>query len=136
MVFQDFADDFTHKLPYLLFVSLPIFALLLKLLYRRHKNYYYSDHAIFTLYHYIFSFIVLLLYFAFDVMRDWLDWTILNYIIGALIIYWGLYLLFGMKRFYKQGWGKTIAKFLILDLLGVITLLILFTIFLFLTFIF
>jgi len=136
MVIEDIANEFTHKLPYLLFVSLPIFALLLKMLYVRRKNYYYSDHAIFTLYHYIFSFILLLFYFALDVLRDWLEWKILTYIIVALMVYWGLYLLIGMKRFYKQGWGKTIAKFLLLDLLGFITLLILFTIFLFLTFIF
>lgn len=135
-VVEDIANDFTHKMPYLLFVSLPIFALLLKLLYIRRKDYFYSDHAIFTLYHYIFSFILLLFYFALDVLRDWLQWKIFTYIIVALMVYWGLYLLIGMKRFYKQGWGKTIAKFLLLDLLGFITLLILFTIFLFLTFIF
>jgi hypothetical protein len=46
-----------HKLPYFLFLSLPFFALILKLIYFRRKNFYYSDHAVFTLYHYILSFI-------------------------------------------------------------------------------
>jgi hypothetical protein len=136
MVVEDIANEFTHKMPYLLFVSLPIFALLLKLLYIRRKNFYYSDHAIFTLYHYIFSFILLLFYFGFDVLRDWLGWKIFTFIIVALMLYWGLYLLIGMKSFYKQSWGKTIAKFFLLDLLGFFTLLLLFTIFIFLTFIF
>ncbi|MFN2440519.1 MAG: hypothetical protein ABR503_15045, partial [Chitinophagaceae bacterium] len=52
-------NDFLHKLPYMLFISLPLFALILKLLYIRHKNFYYSDHTIFTLFHYILSFMLL-----------------------------------------------------------------------------
>src|SRR5206468_11488006 len=49
-------EVFLHRLPYMLFISLPFFALILKLLYVRNKGIYYSDHAVFTLYHYIFSF--------------------------------------------------------------------------------
>ncbi|HET7899392.1 MAG TPA: DUF3667 domain-containing protein, partial [Flavisolibacter sp.] len=41
-----YLETFLHKLPYLLFLSLPFFALILKVLYTRRKNFYYSDHAV------------------------------------------------------------------------------------------
>lgn len=72
-----FLDALLHKLPYLLFVSLPFFALLLKLLYIRRKNFFYSDHAVFTLYHYILSFILMLALFGVDALEGWLGWGIL-----------------------------------------------------------
>ena len=53
-----------HSIPQMLFVLLPLFALFLKLLYFRHKNFYYTDHAIFTIHFYIFVFIEMLLIFG------------------------------------------------------------------------
>ena len=49
-------ESILHRLPYMLFVSLPLFALILKLLYIRRKQFYYADHGIFTIHLYIFSF--------------------------------------------------------------------------------
>jgi hypothetical protein len=122
-------DRFTHQFPYMLFVSLPLFALILKLLYRRRKAVYYSDHAVFTLYHYIFSFILLLLYWGFDYLLDKSGWAFFQYLQTALIITWPIYLLLSMKRFYAQGWGKTIIKFLLLNLLGLLAILLIFALF-------
>ena len=129
-------NEFVHKIPYLLFVSLPLFAFLLKLLYYRRKNFFYSDHAVFTLYHYIFSFILLLFYFGLDELEKWSHWGIFKVMIVIVMILWPLYLLIGMKNFYRQRWGKTIFKFLILDILGSLTLMLLFAILIFLSFIF
>ncbi|HEX6334233.1 MAG TPA: DUF3667 domain-containing protein, partial [Flavisolibacter sp.] len=42
---DDLSNRFLHQLPYMLFVSLPLFALWLKLLYMRRKKFVYSDHA-------------------------------------------------------------------------------------------
>lgn len=124
-------DSFAHRLPYILFVSLPFFALILKLLYVRKKNFYYSDHVIFTLYHYIFSFILLLLIAGLGVLKDWLGYGIFGWLILALIILWAVYLYKGMKRFYGQSRSKTIIKFLLLNFLGLISIFILFLAFLF-----
>jgi hypothetical protein len=132
----DLSSEFMHKLPYLLFISLPVFALILKLLYVRRKNFYYSDHAIFTLYHYIFSFILLLFFFGFDALEKWLHWGVFKWIITTLTFFWPLYLLLGMKNFYQQKWGKTLGKFLLVNLLGFVTLLVLFIIFIMLSFVF
>jgi hypothetical protein len=127
-------SDFLHKLPYMLFLSLPFFALLLKLLYVRRKNFYYSDHAIFTLYHYIFSFILLMFMIGIGQLRDWTGFSGLEWMILILVFVWMGYLLIEMKNFYRQGWFKTTVKFLLLDFLGFFVVLLLFIVFLILSF--
>ena len=126
---QVFMETFLHKLPYLLFLSLPFFALILKLLYSRRKAIYYSDHAVFTLYHYIFSFILILVIFGVAALYSWLNWGLLNFLLVLLYLTLPAYLLIEMKRFYGQGWGKTLGKFLLLNVSGLIILLLLFAIF-------
>jgi len=126
-----FLEIFLHKLPYMLFLSLPFFALILKLLYVRHKNFYYSDHAIFTLYHYVFSFILLLLVFGVAYLDDHVGWGIFSFLQALFLIAWPVYLLLEMKNFYGQSWGKTFGKFLLLNFLGVIILIVLFILVLF-----
>jgi hypothetical protein len=133
--FGDFSDTFMHKLPYVLFVSLPVFALILKLLYLRRKEYLYADHVVFTLYHFILSFILLLLFFSIDQLEASLDWGFLNYLGAVIIISIAVFLFRGMKRFYGQGKGKTFIKFALLNLLGLISLLVIMILFIVLSFI-
>jgi hypothetical protein len=118
----EFGSSFLHKLPYVLFVSLPLFALILKLLYVRRKKMLFSEHSIFTLYHYIFSFILLLLYFLLDAMTRWTGWSIFTTISVFVLLSGGIYLFIAMKRFYGQSFGKTLIKFLILNSLGFLVL--------------
>ena len=59
-LWKDVLDRFMHTFPYLLFFSLPLYALFLKLLYVRRKQFYYADHALFLIYLYIFTFLFLL----------------------------------------------------------------------------
>ncbi len=126
---RDLLESFVHRLPYVLFISLPFFALILKLLYIRRKAFYYSDHLIFTLYHYIFSFILLLLIFGITGLKDWSGWGIFDLFIFLLSLVGVIYLYKGMRTFYGQSRGKTIIKYLMLSALGLIALLIVVTIF-------
>jgi len=126
-------QSFVHRLPYMLFLSLPFFALILKLLYTRRKNFYYSDHAIFTIYHYILSFLLLLAIFGVSALLDKLGWGFLVYLIIILLLAWPVYLWLQLKNFYRQGWFKTSVKFLLLNILGFIVVLILFLVFLLLS---
>ena len=128
-----FSEGFLHRLPYLLFFSLPFFALFLKLLYVRRKQFFYSDHAVFTLYHYILSFIVLLLVaFLYD-LQEWLHWEIEGWIVLAFFLVWWFYLYKSMRHFYGQARGKTLTKFLLLNVLGFFLIMLLFLIFVFLS---
>lgn len=126
----ELTESFVHKFPYILFVSLPFFALVLKILYVRKKKLYYYDHAVFTIYQYIFSFILLLIYFILSKMRDWLHWDILRLFAFILLVSGGVYLLLALKRFYLQGWPKTTGKFLLLNIAGLFILILIFILFL------
>lgn len=123
---QKISDSVLHKLPYLLFVSLPFFALILKLLYiRRRKEFYYGDHGIFTIHHYILSFILLLFIFLFNKLNDVTGWNIWNILMILTIIAWPVYLYLAMKRFYRQNIAKTFLKFFLLNITALIVLVIL-----------
>lgn len=121
-----FLETFLHKLPYLLFFSLPFFALLLKLLYSRRQKLFYSDHAVFTLYHYIFSFILLLVIIGVAALRAATGWGLIRVLFVLLLLSWPVHLFLQMKRFYRQPFGKTLGKFLLLNAGGVFILLLLF----------
>lgn len=118
-----------HRMPYILFVSLPFFGLLLKLLYAR-RNVYFSDHMTFTLYHYIFNFILLLLVLGVVRLYERVHWEMLNWVALVLLLSGLLYLYKGMRNFYGQSHGKTLVKFLLLNLLGLVMLTIIFIAFL------
>jgi len=105
-----------HKLPYLLFVSLPLFALMLKLLYIRRKEFYYADHGIFSIHHYILSFILLLLVFLWSKMSEITGWGFWSVFTIITVIAWPVYLFLAMRRFYGQRRLKTFFKFLILNI--------------------
>jgi hypothetical protein len=129
--FGDFVDGLLHKLPYLLFVSLPFFAGILKLLHQKKKEFYYSDHAVFTLHHYIVSFLLILFFLGFTKLENVTGWRFFNFLGLLMFLLWPLYLLVGMKRFYGQPWSTTLGKFLLVNFLGLITLLLLMLVFLF-----
>lgn len=61
--FNELAENFKHKIPQLLFVSLPFFALILMLLFHKRKDLYYADHGIFSIHLYIAYFIFILYLF-------------------------------------------------------------------------
>ena len=121
-----FSEALLHKLPYLLFVSLPFFALILKLLYiRRRKEFYYADHGIFSIHHYILSFILILFALLLDKMQGITGWAIWKWLMIFTIAAWPIYLYLAMKRFYRQGRAKTFFKFLLLNIIGLAILLVL-----------
>lgn len=123
--FGNLVSFLAHRVPYLLFISLPFFALLLKLLYVRRRSFMYSDHAVFTLYHYIFSFILLLFIYLFSWLNDRTGWQLFDWLAVITSLFWPVYLYISMRRFYEQGWMKTFWKFLLLNFLGVFLMLVL-----------
>ena len=123
-------SNFVHQFPKLLFVSLPIFALILRLLYiRRRKQFFYVDHGIFSIHLYIFSFILLLTVMGISGLTNWTGWGWLQWLQLPIWLYSLYYIYKAMRVFYRQGRGKTIVKFLLLNFLAMITIIILFVIF-------
>lgn len=107
---KNLESSFVGNFPKIFFILLPVFALLLKLLYLR-KDFFYSEHLVFSIYYYNFFFLAGSLYMLFT-LSDWTQW--LAVCIGIWI---ALHLLIGMKRMYKQTWGKTVIKYATLSLL-------------------
>lgn len=126
---DDLLERFFHSLPYMLFVSLPLYALFLKLLYVRNKQFYFADHGIFLVYLYIFTFIFLLVFFTLSRISGFAHFSWLSYILILMFLGGVYYAYRSMRNFYEQGRRKTIAKFLIFNILTSVSLLILFTIF-------
>ncbi|HTQ12362.1 MAG TPA: DUF3667 domain-containing protein [Rhizomicrobium sp.] len=97
----------TAWVPRVLFLLLPLFALLLMLFYiRRRKQFYFVDHLIFSLNMHSFVFIALIV--AVGVAQVFDSGLVALAAIAAM----GLYLLIAMKRFYMQNWFWTGLKFL------------------------
>jgi hypothetical protein len=117
----------------MLFISLPFFALILKLLYWGKKRFYYSDHLVFTLYHYIFTFILLLLLSGIGSLKNLLEWDVFTWLMFFLAAYGVYYLYKGLRNFYGERRGRTILKFLILNVLAMIVVTSLLLIFLLFT---
>lgn len=103
---KDFLSIFTDNFSKVLFYLMPFFALLLKLLYIR-RDYYYSEHLVFTVYYYNFFYMAGCIMMLLNQV-PWLGW--LSVLLGFWIYF---YVLFAMKRTYGQPWGKTILKFMI-----------------------
>jgi hypothetical protein len=119
-------DKFLHKFPQMFFISLPFFALLLKLLYRRKKEYYYTEHFIYSLHFYCATFLFILIQMILSSIQEihYLGW--LKYIRIAFFIYMFYYLYRSMRTFYKAGKGKTILKYILLLLMTILLMSILF----------
>jgi Protein of unknown function (DUF3667) len=107
-------DYSIHALPKILFISLPLFALMLYLLYVRHKRFFYVTHIIFTIHLYVFYFIMLLFFFSNDKINESISWwpgTLFGF---AIWLYMYIYLYKAMRRVYAQRRAKTILKYFIL----------------------
>lgn len=129
LLWKGILDKFVHSFPYLLFVSLPLYALLLKLLYVRRKQFYYADHGIFLIHLYIFTFLLLLFFFGFDKLDDITHLGIWG-LLQAILLFFGIFYAYkAMKKFYGQGTAKTLFKFIVFNMLCGIALLILFAVF-------
>jgi Protein of unknown function (DUF3667) len=114
---NEFAEHFSHDIPKMMFIFLPLVALVLQLLYfRERKEFYYVSHGIFVIHFYIVAYILMLI----SIFFNWLDhvshWSVFNYlaIVPLLAIFFYLYK--AMRNFYKQGRGKTIIKFLLFNI--------------------
>lgn len=122
-----------HNFPQMLFVSLPLFAVFFKLLYFRHKEYYFVTHGIYTIHLYIFYFIALLAMILLNELSGITQWAWLTTLAKILIFLLFVYEYKAMRNFYGQGRIKTLVKFILAGMWRFIVIMILFILFLFLS---
>lgn len=131
--FKKIGNAFLHKLPYLLFVSLPLFALILRLLYIRRKQFYFADHGIFTIHFYVFSFLLLLVVFSLNKLEEVTGLGFIDIFIIGLILALIFYLYKALRFFYGQGRFKTLIKLIIIFISSLAMMVALLIFFLFFT---
>jgi Protein of unknown function (DUF3667)/Domain of unknown function (DUF4286) len=103
------------NLPLMMFLLLPFYALLLKLLYIRSGR-YYVEHIIYALHIHSFMFVTLGGVLGWFLTAPWFGYQAAPPDL-LVIAFWGwilLYAWFAMKRMYGQGWWKTTFKYLFL----------------------
>jgi hypothetical protein len=105
---EKFKEHWLHNFPKIMFLLLPMFALILKLVYLRKRKYYY-EHFIYSLHIHSAIFIAilftLLLQFCFTFIMDvksGLNWILIIYIL------WYIYR--SLKIFYESTRRKTLFK--------------------------
>jgi hypothetical protein len=100
------------------FAVLPISGGILFLLYRRRPQNFYVEHLVFLLHYSASSYFFYGLVFFASTLAGGQTAKASAQFIGILLAY--PFLLFAMKYYYKQGWGKTLLKFLIYAILSFI----------------
>jgi hypothetical protein len=111
-------DKFKHLFPQMLFVSLPLFALMLRLLYVRRKQFFYVNHIVFSIHLYCGTFIIILAGIVLNSLADAVnlgtEW------IGFLFFLAGFFYWYkSMRNFYEQRRGKTILKYFLVLFLSI-----------------
>ncbi len=113
--------DFVKKIPNFIFFTMPFFVGLLNLLYRRKKEFAYSDHGIFTMYVFVFTFIFILIVSVINNLV-WKNFSpsFIEYFLVIMLLGYNIYFYKSMLVFYKQSKLKTLFKFLMLMFLNFI----------------
>lgn len=100
---QQYYRKLVRNFSYSLFFFMPVFALILKLLYiRRHQ--FYTEHLIFSIHLHTFAFLNIFFFLWLDYFLDTFWITTL----AALTV--PFYLLIAIKVVYQQGWFRSIIK--------------------------
>lgn len=134
-ILERLSESFLHSFPKILFISLPLFALILQLLYiRRKRQYYYVDHIIYSLHLYCAVFVMGFVLLLFNKISDLPHASWVLYLTIPVWLYMFFYSYKAMRKFYLQRRAKTIFKWLLLNFTALIVMLLLFGIFAFISF--
>ncbi|WP_244506286.1 DUF3667 domain-containing protein [Microbulbifer marinus] len=116
-----FKDAFLSAIPATLFLLLPLFALILWLLYLFQRR-LYMEHLIVALHSHAFLCLAVLLVTLLIDIQEWLQAysiidSLCSWAILLLCLWMPLYLLLMQKRVYAQGWAMTLVKFYVLGVI-------------------
>lgn len=113
-------ENFDHSVPKLMFVLLPLFALLIKWFHSR-KKYYYAQHVIFSIHFHSFLFLLFLFQMLMQMVNSGILSDIIRYLcLAALLVYFFA----ALKKAYAQSAGLAILKGISISLLYIIVLII------------
>ena len=109
---KSFGSAMIGKITWALFFLLPMLAFGLKLIYIR-RGFYYVEHLILGMHVHTFGFILLIGYLIADPYIQTDENQLIALLVITIVI--GLYVLLAQKLYYRQGWIKTILKFILVQ---------------------
>ena len=121
---QAFISAILDDFPKMMFLLLPLFAMTLKLLYLRTKR-LYVEHLIFLLHVHAFAFLILAPLMLVSLIPHIGSARLERGLFVGLVL--PVYVALAMRAVYKQGWHKTLTKFVLLGLGYVVLLVLCFT---------
>lgn len=111
---NELAGSLLDVAPPLIFILLPVFALLLKLLYIT-KGLYYSEHLVFSLHMNSFAFLILILFSFYNLLFDRIPY--IGSVVGMVLLLWPpIYGWRALKNVYQQSRFLTSVNFIILNI--------------------
>lgn len=113
-------EQFQHYFSRMLYISLPLFALFLWILYRRNKNHYFVDHLIFSIHIYCAFFIILFAVKIINLLTEQLMHRTYGFIAAITPFVLFFYLYKALRNHFKQSRSKTVLKFMILNFLTLV----------------
>jgi hypothetical protein len=106
-----FITTLFQNLPYMMLCCIPLFALVLKVLYLR-KRIFYIDHLIYALHIHSFAYLAIISIVIITIgLNRWIPGTLAGWIIAALWVSFATQIFLSIRRVYRQGWFFTIFKF-------------------------
>lgn len=110
MGLADNREELFHKLPQVMFITLPFMALVLRLLYRKLRQFYYVNHIIFIINLYIGVYLLILLGMGVDYLQDLSHFKIFAVLSSIVSLGIFFYVYKSLRNFYHQGRIKTLLK--------------------------
>jgi hypothetical protein len=106
-----FITTLFSNLPYMMLCCIPLFALVLKVLYVR-KRIFYIDHLVYALHIHSFAYLAIMLIVLITIgLNRSIPGTFAGWVIAALWITFAVQVFLSIRRLYRQGWFFTVFKF-------------------------
>ena len=117
-----FVRGLISNLPYMVLCCIPLFALVLKILYVR-RRIFYIDHLVYALHIHSFAFLAIMLIVAASIgLNRIVPGLLAGWLIALLWIVFAIQIFLSIRRVYRQGWFRTIVKFFVGGLVYLVVL--------------
>jgi len=128
-----FVRGLISNLPYMVLCCIPLFALVLKILYVR-RRIFYIDHLVYALHIHSFAFLAIMLIVAASIGLNRIAPGLLaGWLIALLWIVFAIQIFLSIRRVYRQGWFFSVFKFLVGGMAYLVVLMVALTITLLIT---
>lgn len=103
-------EQVSHSIPKVMFITLPLMALVLQFFYRKLKQFYYVNHIIFIVHLYVAVFLILLVGIGLDYFDEKTHWAIFSFLSSFVGMGTFFYTYKAMRNFYHQSRFKTFMR--------------------------